>query len=93
MLQDAVKNYRIPLVRYDLPIPTHPWSFQAHVDARFFDTKTKELGEEFRRWIFANQSSITKLNMRAMVERIAPSTTSAFRLSSIPMASWPLRTA
>jgi len=71
MLQDAVKNYKIPLVRYDFPIPAHPWSFQAHVDARFFDTRTKELGEEFRRWIFTNQSSITKLNLRAMVERFA----------------------
>jgi protein-disulfide isomerase len=71
MLQDAVKNYKIPLVRYDCPIAAHSWSFQAHVDARLFDTITKELGEEFRRWTFANQSSITKLNLRAKVERFA----------------------
>ena len=41
-------NYKVPLVRYDFPIPGHPWSLEAHIAARFFDTKSKALGEEFR---------------------------------------------
>lgn len=45
MLQDAVKNFKIPLVRYDFPTPNHPWSFEAHVLARYFDLKLKQIGE------------------------------------------------
>jgi protein-disulfide isomerase len=71
LLQDAVRNYKIPLVRYDFPLPMHPWAFDAHVFARYFDTKSKQLGEEFRGWIFANQNSVTKQNLRGMTERFA----------------------
>jgi protein-disulfide isomerase len=71
LLDDAVKNYKIPLVRYDFPLPQHSWSFEAHVIARYFDTKSKPLGEEFRRWIFANQRFITKQNVRGMADRFA----------------------
>jgi len=36
----------------------HSWSFQAAVNARFFDTKSQALGSEYRDYIFANQISI-----------------------------------
>jgi protein-disulfide isomerase len=75
LLQEASAKYKIPLVRRDFPLPMHNWSFEAHVIARYFDTKldTKKLGlgEEFRRWVFANQSSINKDNLRGMAERFA----------------------
>ncbi len=71
LLEDAVKNYKIPLVRYDFSLPQHPWSFEAHVTARYFDSKSKQLGEEFRSWVFANQNFITKMNVRGMAERFA----------------------
>jgi protein-disulfide isomerase len=71
MLEQAVNNYKVPLVRYDFPIPGHPWSLEAHVAGRFFDAKSKAMGEEFRRYIFANQGNITKLNLRSMIERFA----------------------
>jgi protein-disulfide isomerase len=71
LLDDAVKNYKIPLVRYDFPLSQHPWSFQAHVTARYFDTKSKALGEEFRRWVFANQRFITQQNFSGMADRFA----------------------
>ncbi|MGA2990680.1 MAG: thioredoxin domain-containing protein [Candidatus Korobacteraceae bacterium] len=71
LLEDAARNYKVPLVRYDFPIPGHPWSLEAHIAARFFDTKSKALGEEFRSWIFANQPMITRLNIRAMIDRFA----------------------
>ena len=70
-LEDAVKNYKIPLVRYDFPLPQHSWSFVAHVTARYFDTKSKELGEQYRSWVFANQNFVTKINVRGMSERFA----------------------
>ena len=71
LLDDAEKNYKIPLVRYDFPLPQHSWSFEAHVTARYFDTKSKPLGEEFRRWIFTNQRFITRQNVRGMADRFA----------------------
>jgi protein-disulfide isomerase len=71
LLEDAEKTYTIPLVRYDFSLPQHPWSFEAHVTARYFDTKSKSLGEEFRSWVFKNQNFITKQNVRGMAERFA----------------------
>jgi len=70
-LDAAAREYKIPLVRYDFPLPMHQWSYQAHVTARYFDTKSKELGEEFRRWIFTNQRFITKQNVGGMIDRFA----------------------
>lgn len=71
LLEDAIRNYKIPLVRYDFPLAMHPWSFKAHVTARYFDTKSKQLGEEFRSWVFANQRFITVQNFSGMVDRFA----------------------
>jgi len=71
ILRDAVKETNVPLVRHDFPLPLHFWSFQAHVIARYFDTKSPALGEEYRHWIFTNQSSINKTNLRGMSERFA----------------------
>lgn len=80
LLLEAVAKYNVPLVRIDFPLPMHNWSFEAHVLARYFDTqdtaarrgqKQIPLGEEFRRWAFANQSSINKQNLRGMAERFA----------------------
>jgi protein-disulfide isomerase len=71
LLQEASTRYKIPLVRHDFPLPQHAWSFDAHVVARYFDTKSPELGEQFRRWVFATQGSITKENLKGMVERFA----------------------
>jgi len=71
LLEDAEKTYKIPLVRYDFPLPMHHWSFQAHVTARYFDTKSKPLGEEFRSWVFKNQNFITQQNVSGMIDRFA----------------------
>jgi protein-disulfide isomerase len=71
LLRDAAKQYNIPLVQYDFPLPMHPWSFEAAVNARYFDTKSKKLGDEYRFYIFQNQTQITKQNLRGMTERFA----------------------
>ncbi len=61
LLKEAAAKYNIPLVRHDFPLPMHTWSFQAAVNARFFDTKSKKLGDDYRDYIFANQISIETL--------------------------------
>src|ERR1019366_3220854 len=58
LLREAAAKYKIPLVRHDFPLPMHAWSFQAAVNARWFDTKSKNLGDEYRDQVFVNQISI-----------------------------------
>jgi protein-disulfide isomerase len=71
LLHDAAKTYKIPLVQYDFPLPQHPWSFEAAVNARYFDTKSKQLGDDYRLYIFQNQPYVTKQNLRGYTERFA----------------------
>ena len=58
LLRDAAANYKIPWVRHDFPLPFHPWSFQAAVNARWFDLKSKKLGDEYRDAVFADQPAL-----------------------------------
>jgi protein-disulfide isomerase len=71
LLHEAAKKYNIPLVQYDFPLPMHNWSFEAAVNARYFDTKSKKLGDDYRLFIFQNQPQINPQNLRGMTERFA----------------------
>lgn len=39
--------------------------------ARYFDTQSPQLGEEFRQYMFANQTQIYKTNMRQWADKFA----------------------
>jgi protein-disulfide isomerase len=71
LVHEAAKKYNIPLVQYDFPLKQHPWSLEAAVYARYFDTKPGKLGDDYRLYIFANQNSITKQNLRGITEKWA----------------------
>ena len=72
LLKEAAEKYHIPWVRHDFPLPFHTWSFDAAVDARWFDTKSKKLGDDFRDAVFANQASITTQDqLRAFAQKFA----------------------
>ena len=72
LLREASAKYNIPWVRHDFPLSFHVWSFQAAVNARWFDTKSKKLGDEYRDAVFANQPSITTLDaLRTFTEKFA----------------------
>jgi protein-disulfide isomerase len=71
VLEKASKDYRIPLVLHDFPLPMHNWSYQAAVMARYFDTHSKELGNQFRDYIFENQLEINPQNLRGYAEKFA----------------------
>jgi protein-disulfide isomerase len=62
LLKEAATKYNIPWIRHDFPLPQHSWSFQAAVNARFFDTKSKTLGNDYRDEVFAHQISIETLD-------------------------------
>src|SRR5580704_17394085 len=69
LVEQASKTYKIPVMRHDFSLPLHPWSYQAAVMARFFDTHSKAMGNEFRDYIFENQLEITLQNLRSYAEK------------------------
>ena len=72
LLEQAGKTYKIPVVHHDFPLgPIHPWSYQAAVMARYFDTRSKDLGNEFRDYCFQNQLEINVSNLRSYAEKFA----------------------
>ena len=71
LIEQASKTYKIPVVRHDFPLPMHNWSYQAAIFARYFDTHSKALGNEFRDYIFQNQMEINPQNLRAYAEKFA----------------------
>ena len=72
LLREASAQYKIPWVRHDFPLAMHAWSFQAAVNARWFDLKSKKLGDEYRDAVFASQPSITTLDvLRQFTEKFA----------------------
>ena len=71
LLGEAARTYKIPIVRYDFPLPMHNWSFQAAIIARYFDTKSEKVGDEFRDEVFKHQVEITPDNLRPFAEKFA----------------------
>lgn len=74
LLKEATDKYHIPWIRHDFPLPQHAWSFQAAVNARWFDAKAgKKVGDEYRDAIFANQPSFadTPALMDAFTQKFA----------------------
>jgi protein-disulfide isomerase len=72
LLKEAAAKYDIPWVKHDFPLPMHVWSFQAAVNARWFDTKSKKLGDDYREAVFSNQPNIaTTDDLRSFTEKFA----------------------
>jgi protein-disulfide isomerase len=71
-LMQAAAKYGIPWIRHDFLIPGHPWSPTAAINARWFDEKSKKLGDDYRNYIFANQNSIeTRGELLQFTQRFA----------------------
>jgi len=69
--EQAAKAHKIPLIRHDFPLPMHNWSFNAMVMARYFDSQSKELGNQFRDFIFQHQPEITPDNLQSFAQKFA----------------------
>ena len=69
--EQAAKAHNIPLVRRDFPLPMHNWSFNAAVLARYFDAQGKDLGNQFRDYIFQHQPEITPDNLQGFAQKFA----------------------
>jgi protein-disulfide isomerase len=71
LVAQAGKTYKIPVVRHDFPLPMHNWSYDAAVIAHYFDSQSRQLGIEFRDYIFQNQPQIFPTNLRQYAEKFA----------------------
>ncbi len=71
LVAQAGKTYNIPVVRHDFPLPMHNWSFDAAILARYFDTHSKALGNNFRDYVFEHQLEVTPANLRGYAEKFA----------------------
>ena len=71
LVEEAARTYKIPVVRHDFPLQMHPWAYDAALLARFFDTHSKALGNEFRDTVFKHQLEITKDTLRSFAEKFA----------------------
>lgn len=72
VLMAASEKYHVPWLRHDFPLPQHNWSFQAAVNARWFDTQGHNLGNDYRNAVFANQINIeTKDDLRQFTQKFA----------------------
>ena len=69
--EQAAKAHNIPLIRHDYPLPMHNWSYNAAVIARYFDSQSKELGNQFRDFIFQHQPEIVPDNLQSFAQRFA----------------------
>jgi protein-disulfide isomerase len=72
VIMQAVEKYHVAWVRHEYPLPQHNWSFQAAVNARWFDTRSKKLGDDYRNAAFANQASIeSKDDLQKFTQKFA----------------------
>jgi protein-disulfide isomerase len=71
LLAQASQTYKIPVVQHDFPLPMHNWSMNAAILARYFDTHSKAIGNEFRDYIFEHQREIIPDNLRSFAEKFA----------------------
>ena len=71
LVREAARTYHIPVVRHDFPLSIHPWAYDAAVLARFFDTQSKKIGNDFRDTVFQHQLEISKESLRGFAEKFA----------------------
>src|SRR5438270_4022623 len=71
---ETANAHKIPVVLHDFPLAQHPWSLDAAVYARYFDSKSEKLGNDFSVYIFSNQQMITKANLLQSVQKFANDT-------------------
>lgn len=68
---EAANAHKVPVVLHDFPLPMHNWAFEAAVWARFFDQISPDMGNEFRKFIYANQIQITRENLLQWAQKFA----------------------
>jgi protein-disulfide isomerase len=68
---EAADTHKVPVVLHDFPLPMHNWAFDAAVWARYFDKTSADMGNDFRKFIYANQNQITRDSLPQWVQKFA----------------------
>jgi protein-disulfide isomerase len=68
---ETASAHKVPVVLHDFPLPMHNWAFDAAVWARYFDKTSADTGNEFRKFIYANQIQITRDNLPQWAQKFA----------------------
>ena len=72
ILKDVAKAHNIPVFLHDFPLTNiHPWTLRASLYARFFDTQSQKLGDDFRAYIYKNQPQIIPGNLDQFARKYA----------------------
>ena len=71
VIWEAASSHKIPVLLHDFPLPMHNWAFEAAVWARYFDKTSVDKGNDFRKFIFANQTQITRDNLSLWAQKFA----------------------
>jgi protein-disulfide isomerase len=59
IVHEAVTHYHVAYIRHDFPLKMHLWSRDAAITARYLQDKVSpDMAEQFRRDVFAHQTSI-----------------------------------
>jgi hypothetical protein len=82
VVSEAATTHGIPLVLHDFPLPRHNWAFDAALWARYFDQTSTALGNEFRKFLYANQTQITHDNLQQWVQKFGDNNKASVALSS-----------
>jgi protein-disulfide isomerase len=68
---EVATAHKIPVELHDFPLPMHNWAFDAAVWARYFDKTSADMGNDFRKFIYANQNQITRDNLPQWAQKFA----------------------
>ncbi|HEV2961847.1 MAG TPA: thioredoxin domain-containing protein [Candidatus Angelobacter sp.] len=72
VIWEVAKAHSVPVQLHDFPLThIHPWTLRAAVYARFFDTQSQKLGDDFRGYIYRNQSQIIPGNLDQFARKFA----------------------
>ncbi|MCU1283653.1 MAG: hypothetical protein JWO13_3 [Acidobacteriales bacterium] len=71
LVEEVAKAEKVSVVRHDFPLPMHNYSRKAAIIARYFDTKSKKIGDAWRDYVFANQQAITPENLDSKASAFA----------------------
>jgi protein-disulfide isomerase len=84
MVWEIAGAHKVPIVLHDFPLPMHNWAFEAAVWARYFDHISVDLGNEFRKFIYANQIQVTRENLLQWAQKFAGENKTAVPLAKDP---------
>ena len=84
LVWEAANAHKVPVVLRDFPLPRHNWAFDAAVWARYFDQTSPSLGNEFRKFIYANQTQINRENLQQWVQKFGAENKAAVTLPNDP---------